>query len=386
MTLVVSTRPEERQDTRLVVRRPVDGDLPDKRSQVVMVEGPTANRTSQAERRTEEGKTMSESRRVAFGWRVPTFPVDGATTRTFAAQIEENLGVIQEAHFASAWVSDHFVPWATWQDPETDMLECWTTLAHLTGRYPGLAWGTVVLCQSYRNPALLAKMVATLCAFAPGRVILGIGGGWKEDEYGAYGYDFPPDDTRLAQLGEAVEIVRRLWTVTGPVTFEGQHYVIRDAHLQPKPDPVPPIMIGGGGERLTLRLVAQHADWYNLAAVPLETYRRKLRVLAEHCAAVGRDPASIRKTWACDCIAVAPTRAAAQHLAEASPFYDPGSAIVGNPDEVAAALRRWVEIGISHFQLRFADFPHLAGVRLFAQEVLPSFYEGPGNAVSLSET
>jgi alkanesulfonate monooxygenase SsuD/methylene tetrahydromethanopterin reductase-like flavin-dependent oxidoreductase (luciferase family) len=316
---------------------------------------------------------MTSQQIAEFGWRVPDFPAGNTRGHAFMAQIEENLAAAQEGGFASAWIADHFVPWPRWEDVETDNMECWTTLTYFTARFQRLTWGSIVLCQSYRNPALLAKMVAQLCTLAPGRVVFGIGAGWKEDEYRAYGYEFPPIRTRIAQLAETVEIARRLWTTSGPVTFEGQHYAIRDAHLQPKPDPVPPIMIGGGGERLMLRLVAEQADWYNLPGGSMDIYKHKLDVLAQHCAAIGRDPASIRNTWACECVAVAPARDDAQRIAEASPFYDPHSAIAGTPDDVAAALGRWIEAGVSHFQLRFADFPRLDGVKLFAREVLPRF-------------
>lgn len=316
---------------------------------------------------------MTTRQSAEFGWRVPDFPIDGTRGHDFMARIEENLAAVQESGFASAWVADHFVPWAQWQDVETDAVECWTTLTYLAARFQQLTWGSIVLCQSYRNPALLAKMVATLCALAPGRVVFGIGAGWKDDEYRAYGYEFPPAPTRIAQLEETVEIARRLWTTPGPVTFEGQHYAIRDAHLQPKPDPLPPIMIGGGGERLMLRLIARHADWYNLPGGSLENYQHKLEVLARHCAEIGRDPAAIKKSWACECVAVAPSRDEAQRLAEASPFYDAVSAIVGTPDDVAATLGRWVGTGVTHFQLRFADFPRTDSARLFAREVLPRF-------------
>jgi len=313
--------------------------------------------------------------RICFGWRVPDFPVDGVSRgQQFIDQIHQNLAAAQEGRFASAWVADHVVPWATWQDQETDTVECWTTLTYLAATYRDLDWGTIVLCQSYRNPALLAKMAANLCSLAPGRLIFGIGAGWKDDEYRAYGYDFPSAATRIGQLEDTVEIARRLWTQPGPVSYTGHHYTIQDARLQPKPDPLPPVMIGGGGERLTLRVVARLADWYNLPGGTLETYQHKLRVLAEHCAVVGRDPASIRNSWACECVAVAADSAEARRLAEASPFYNPESAIVGTPDEVATALRRWTtEAGVTHFQLRFADFPRTDGVRLFAREVLPRF-------------
>src|SRR3712207_2646597 len=115
---------------------------------------------------------------IQFGWRVPDFPIDGSSSgQRFIDQIHSNLEVASE-HFASAWVADHVVPWASWQAVETDTVECWTTTAFLAATYPRLTWGTIVLCQSYRNPALLAKMVAGLCSLAPGRFVFGIGAGW----------------------------------------------------------------------------------------------------------------------------------------------------------------------------------------------------------------
>src|SRR5438876_3762888 len=105
---------------------------------------------------------MTVRQEVEFGWRVPDFPVDGTRGAAFLAQIHENLAAVQEGRFASAWVADHVVPWASWQDPETDTIDCWTALTYLAARYQRLTWGTIVLCQSYRNPALLAKMVAML--------------------------------------------------------------------------------------------------------------------------------------------------------------------------------------------------------------------------------
>ncbi len=144
---------------------------------------------------------------IQFGWRVPDFPVEGSAGQQFIDQIHANLQIVSE-HFASAWVADHFVPWARWQAVETDSIECWTTTAFLAAAYPRLTWGTIVLCQSYRNPALLAKMAANLCSLAPGRFVFGIGAGWKADEYHAYNYPFPRAAVRIAQLDEAVTIAR----------------------------------------------------------------------------------------------------------------------------------------------------------------------------------
>ena len=307
---------------------------------------------------------------IEFGWRVPDFPTDGSDNPTFLRQITATLDRVH-GRLASAWVADHVVPWARWQAVDTPAVECWTTLTFLAARYPELTWGQIVLCQSYRNPALLAKMVANLCAFLPGKVVFGIGAGWKEDEYRAYNWPFPRPAVRIQQLEEAVEIARRLWTADD-VTYEGRHYQVHNAYLQPKPDPLPPIMIGGGGEQLTLRVVARHADWWNGNVGSREAYTRKLEILRGHCEREGRDYDAIRKTWSCDTVAIAPTEEAARRLAEASPFYG-GTGLIGTPSQVVEQLEGWVQTGVTHFQLRFADFPRLDGIERFLEDVLPHF-------------
>jgi alkanesulfonate monooxygenase SsuD/methylene tetrahydromethanopterin reductase-like flavin-dependent oxidoreductase (luciferase family) len=269
-------------------------------------------------------------------------------------------------------MADHFVPWADFQAEDTDTPECWTTISCLAGAFPKLQFGSIVLCQSYRNPALLAKMAATLQVLTGGRLILGIGAGWKEDEYRAYGYDFPKDSVRIAQLAEAVQIIRRMWTETPPTSFEGQYYRIKDATCEPRPDPPPPIMIGGGGERLLLRVVAEQADWWNYPGGSVELYAHKLDVLRGHCRAVGRDYDEILKTWACELVAIAETEAEAKRMAEGSPFRG-DSDIVGTPEQVADQLRRFTDLGVEHFILRFANFPDPAGAELFADTVIPQF-------------
>lgn len=307
---------------------------------------------------------------VKFGWRVPAFPVDGSQGPQFVEQIANTLDKIQE-QFDSAWVADHFVPWARFESNETATLEGWTSIAYLTAAYPSLKFGSIVLCQSYRNPALLAKMGATLQLLSGGRFILGIGAGWKQDEYLAYGYDYPKASVRIHQLEEAVQIIRNMWTET-PASFDGQYYQIQDAYCQPKPDPRPPIMIGGGGEKLTLRVVAKHADWWNIPGGSPENYAHKLNVLRSHCEAVGRDYDEIAKTWAGETVAIASTEEAAQQIAQSSPFTNE-HAFVGTPEQVAERLRSFTDQGVEHVILRFADFPNPAGAQLFAQEVIPQF-------------
>jgi len=311
------------------------------------------------------------AKRMAFGWKTPEFPVDGSDNATMIRQTTTTLELIAD-RFDAAWVTDHVLPWARWQPTTSPVIECWTTLTFLAARYPQLPWGTIVLCQSYRNPALLAKMVAQLCAFIPDKVIFGIGAGWKEDEYRAYGWEFPRPAVRIRQLEETVEIVKRLWTADD-VTYEGQHYRVQNAFLYPKPDPLPPIMIGGGGEQLTLRVVAKHADWWNGGGTR-EVYAHKVDVLRGHCAAIGRDAATITKSWQCECVAIAPTQEGAEQLAAASPFYTgPEASLVGTPEQVIAQIEAWAAIGVGHMQIRFADFPRTDGIRLFMDEVMPHF-------------
>jgi alkanesulfonate monooxygenase SsuD/methylene tetrahydromethanopterin reductase-like flavin-dependent oxidoreductase (luciferase family) len=313
---------------------------------------------------------MTEST-VQFGWRVPAFPSDGSDAASFREQVFRAVDALPQK-FASLWVADHFIPWDSKRDPRTPTLESWTTITYLAARYPAFTLGSIVLSQSYRNPALLAKMAAVLQWLSGGRFVLGIGAGWKEEEYRAYGYAFPSAATRIHQLEEAVQIIRRMWTEPR-ATFRGETYHIEEAFCEPRPDPPPPLLIGGGGRKLTLRVVARHADWWNIPDGTAEYYQASLDVLREHCEAVGRDYERIVKTWACECVAVAPGRKAAEQMAQASPYYRPGESVVGTPDEVRAHLQRYVDMGVRHFILRFADFPKTEGADLFARAVIPAF-------------
>lgn len=306
---------------------------------------------------------------VEFGWKVPEFPADGSDMATLLRQTEETLALVQ-GRWHSAWVTDHMHPWAKWQAVETPVTECWTALTFLASRYPELTWGTIVMSQSYRNPALLAKMVANLCAYLPGKVIYGIGAGWKVDEYQAYGYPFPSPATRIRQMEDAIVIARQLWT-EDDVTYAGREYQVEHAYCNPKPHPLPPVMIGGGGEQLTLKVVARQADWWNFPGGTVENYTRKLEVLREYCAEAGRDYDAIRKSWQCETVAIAATEAEARAMAEASPFYNGNHGLIGTPAQVIAQLAPWVAAGVTLFQLRFADFPRTEGIRLFTDAVMP---------------
>jgi alkanesulfonate monooxygenase SsuD/methylene tetrahydromethanopterin reductase-like flavin-dependent oxidoreductase (luciferase family) len=311
------------------------------------------------------------SQKITFGWRVPDFPVDGSDYRTFRDQIFRNLDVAQGG-FTAAWVADHFFPWMGRLDQTLPTPEALTSISFLAGRYSSLTFGSIVLSQSYRPPALLAKMAASLQELSGGRFILGIGAGWKENEYRSYGYEYPPAGMRLDQLEEAVQVIRKMWTEDRPV-FEGKYYRIRDAYCQPRPDPAPTLMIGGGGRKKTLRIAAQYADWWNFPGGSLANYQELLEVLRSHCQAVGRDYNQIVKSWATDCVAVALTHSEAIRMAEASPFHSSEGTLAGTPDEIVNQIRRFVNLGVTHFMFRFADFPSTSSAELFIKEVIPQF-------------
>jgi alkanesulfonate monooxygenase SsuD/methylene tetrahydromethanopterin reductase-like flavin-dependent oxidoreductase (luciferase family) len=307
---------------------------------------------------------------IKFGVRIPEFSLDGSPIQRLLEQAGRLL-TAGRGRFASAWVSDHFVPWSNRVSVPTENLEAWTTLTYFAGQHPDYTFGNIVLAQSYRSPALLAKMATTLQALSGGRLVLGLGAGWKEDEYRAYGYDFPPPAVRIQQLAEAAQIIRLMFTEPS-ATFHGRHYHIDNAICEPKGDSPPPLMLGGNGRKLTLRVVARYADWWNGGGA-LDGYDEVLQVLRGHCRDVGRDYDGLVKTWMSDCVAIAATTDAARRLAEAHPFYDPNASLVGTPAEIAAQLRRFADLGVEHFILRFADFPGTGGVELFGREVIPLF-------------
>lgn len=254
------------------------------------------------------------------------------------------------------WLEDHL----QWQDA-SDCLESMTTLSYLAGRFPRFKLGTLVLSQSYRNPALLAKMAANLQFLSSGHVIVGLGAGWKEDEYRAYGYPFPPVKTRMEQLEEAAQIVKALWT-TQPATVHGQHYTIQDALCTPRPQPVIPLLIGGGGEKRTLALVARYADMWNFNSVPVEEYAHKVAVLKEHCKRIGRDPQEITLTYLST---MSVSEDAAQVVRSPSKHF-----IAGNAAQVTRELEQFRAVGVKHFMFRFLD---VETVERFVSTVVPKF-------------
>ena len=310
---------------------------------------------------------------IEFGWRIFTFSPNGGHERLLINQIVKCLSAV-EKRFDSVWIEDHFYPWSRLLDSSTtDNLECWTTLCYLAGKFKNLDFGTNVFCNSYRNPALLAKMGATLSVFTGGRFILGIGAGWKEDEYRAYGYNFPSASVRIRQLAEAVQIIRKMWTEKAP-SFHGKYFHIESAYCNPRPDPPPPIMIGGGG-KLTLKIVAKHADWWNYFG-SAGTFKDKYKMLKSYCHKIGRSPDQIKCSWSLN-VAIADSEAEAKQITNRTFFAKslPKDKIVfGTPVSVAHQLKAFVKAGIEYFILQFLDFPSVKGTNLFANRVIPELH------------
>ena len=247
--------------------------------------------------------------------------------------------------FEHAWLFDHFIP--IFGDPDGPCLEGWTLLAALAAQTQRIRVGLMVNGNTYRHPAVLANMGATLDVISNGRFDMGIGAGWNELEHTSYNIELLPPGKRLSQFEEACEVIRLLWTEKY-ADFEGTYYQLKQARCDPKPiqQPYPPLVIGGSGERRTLRIVAKYADVWNFAGGPVEQFRHKQAVLEEHCRAVGRDFASIEKSI------------------QLPVTYDdlPG---------YVATLREYIAAGANHIILNLRA-PYPAGiVERLAEEVVP---------------
>jgi F420-dependent oxidoreductase-like protein len=236
---------------------------------------------------------------MRFGLQKPIFTFDyrGNDTSQIIDSLKKLATTAENYGFDSFWVMDHFHQIPMIGKLEEPMLEGWTTLSVLAGFTTKIKLGTLVTGIMYRYPTILAKIAATLDVLSKGRLFMGIGAAWNEDESHAYGIHFPPASERLSRLEEAIQIIRKMWTEEPSASFNGKYYQIRNAYCNPKPiqKPSPPILVGGSGERKTLKIVAKYADACNLFG-SAETVKRKLNILKEHCKSVGRDYDSILKT------------------------------------------------------------------------------------------
>ena len=307
---------------------------------------------------------------VPQGWRMDLVglpPVEAYETMTRVAQEAETLG------YDSIWLFDHFhtVPTPT----QEVTFECWTSTAALARDTKRVRIGQMVTCNGYRNPALLAKMASTVDTLSHGRLDLGIGAGWYEHEFLAYGYDFPDGPTRLRQLREAVQVILAMWTQDEAV-FEGKYYHVRGAINRPKGVQKPhiPLLIGGGGEKVTLKIVAEYGDACNIGHLDNEGLEHKFAVLKKHCDELGRDYNTIKRTVLFNC-AIAETDEAA--MAKAGPYKRniPSGrlreqALIGTPDSIRKRLTEIEQAGAQEIILFMQDAKDLEPIRLFARECM----------------
>jgi F420-dependent oxidoreductase-like protein len=305
-----------------------------------------------------------------FGLQIPNFTFAGVADGELFERIAQIAVTAEESGFDSVWVMDHFyqIPGV---GPRTDpMLEAYTVLGAIATRTERASLGAMVTGVTYRNPAYLAKVVTTLDIVSAGRAILGIGAAWNDDEHAGYGFGFPPVAERMERLEEALQICKAMFTTQSP-SFSGRHYSIAGALNYPRPIRPGgiPILVGGGGEQKTLKLVAKYADACNFFG-DVATIRHKLEVLKRHCDAIGRDPAEITKTRLGG-LAIAETNAEADRKARAmaeARGMDPARMreylVVGDPDSVSEQLAEYLDAGLDGMIFNMHDAQDLEPVRL----------------------
>lgn len=328
--------------------------------------------------------------RIKFGVEVPTFAGGGGTHRDVplyeqldwktareTALLAERLG------YDSIWMADHFI-----LGRYGEMFEIWTLMSAFAELTKRVAIGALVMCNLHRHPSVLAKMAATLDVVSNGRLILGLGAGWNEGELKAYGIPFPPPAERISRMKEGIGIMRAMWTEDKPA-FKGKYYSIDGATCRPKPVQPggPPVIVGAVGPRM-LKAVAELGNGWNLADDPtFDVYKEKLKILNDWCKRLGRDPNSVVRTWDGHVIIGNNERELEEKVNTLKKQRIAGEALIGQlipgdmlencisgtPDRCIEKIKGFATLGVSHFSLWFLDYPHLDGIKLFSEQVLPEF-------------
>jgi F420-dependent oxidoreductase-like protein len=302
-----------------------------------------------------------------FGVTLPQIKRTWAECRDTAVELDR-LG------FDSAWVCDHVygVP-----NPRIPILEGWSLLAAVAAVTEKLELGTLVTPPFFRNPAMLAKQIATIDQIAGGRVVPGFGAGWFQPEFEAYGNPFPPLGARMRALEESIQIMKSLWQEE-TTTFEGEFFQVKEALCEPKPPRIPPLLIGGTGEKVLMGIAARYADIWNNMAVTQAQLGQKIEALHKRCADVGRDPGEIQISQQCVVIIEETEEAAAASLAKAGKVYGghmgadlEKHGIWGTPDRVAECIERHRGLGCTGFLMEFFGRDTRVPARIFAEQVIP---------------
>jgi F420-dependent oxidoreductase-like protein len=309
---------------------------------------------------------------VPQGWKMEFTGVgvqDQWETIVDVAHRAEDLG------YDSLWVYDHFhtIP----EPSQQSTFECWTALAGLAQATQTIRLGQMVTCNSYRHPSYLAKVASCLDVMSGGRLEFGIGAGWYEHEYLGYGYSFDPPSARIQMMDEGIQVIKAMW-IEDEVRFEGNHYKLEGAINRPKPiqQPHPPIWIGGGGEQMTLRVVAREGDYSNFGDT-LDEFRHKSAVLESHCESIGRDFAQIGRSASFEDTVLAGSDAEASRKFEKSlPSAWNGDEVrpwarIMSTERMVHELGAWREAGCSYVILFFVDIVEGDSLELFATDVMP---------------
>ena len=266
--------------------------------------------------------------------------------------------------FRSLWMTDHFF----WEGRPT--FEAWTTMSFIIERYSDFEVGPMVLGQNYRNPAMLALMATTLQTLSNGRFVMGIGAGWKENEYLAYDYDYPSAKIRLEQLEDTLIIFKKMWEEEGQVSYEGKHYSVKDAWCEPKPEKKIPIVVGGGG-KTTMKHAAKYADIWNLSDAPIERYTERLNILKNHLEDIDRDLNSIRFSWF-GRVAIGKTETEAIDRGNSRALkWTRDNAFVGTAEQIAEQMSRFIDKGCDYFMIDIIDLPDEEIIGLITEELIP---------------
>src|ERR687891_1668089 len=314
---------------------------------------------------------------MKFGLQHPIFSFDYRNGDS--SQIVDYLkNLIQSAEvrgFDSFWTMDHFHQIPIVGKPQEPILESWTTISVLAGITTKIKLGTLVTGVIYRYPSILAKIAATLDVLSKGTLFMGIGASYFEDESTAYGITssgaFPSNQERLLRLEETIQIIRKMWTEEPTTSFEGKYYQIQNAYCNPKPiqKPSPPILVGGSGERRTLKIVAKYADACNIFG-SAETVKRKLSILKEHCKSVGRDYDSILKTTLGAIIIDDDKEIAKKRVRQAFMGMPEAQlrefAIFGTPEEVLNEIRKFEDAGIQYLIIDLEPQREIEALEIFA--------------------
>jgi len=301
----------------------------------------------------------------------------------------QGVDTAEEVGLEGLWAPDHFM-----LGPRKEEYEVWSLLSALAERTDDMELGPLVGSVTYRNPALLAKMATTVDIISEGRLRIGLGAGWHEEEHAAYDFNFPDIGTRIEMLDESVEVMEAMFTQEAP-SFTGDHYQIEDAYNEPKPvqDPYPPIVVGGAGPKL-LRVAAKHADEWN---VEVSCRNRgppigfKVDKFDEYLRQQDRNPDEVERSWLahilvceeqeriddyCDEIFPLPWGEESdidEQLSGPEDAIDKAEFIIGTPSEVVEQIEAVQSLGFEKLQLMFLDFPETRGMELFGDEVLPAF-------------